>query len=68
MKITTRQLKSGKYNAVVPYINVSGKRKQKSFTAETEAKAYKMAQDYIDGIVYFETDKTITLKKAMKNT
>ena len=65
MKITTRQLKSGKYNAVIPYIDDFGKRKQKSFTAETEAKAYKMAQDYIDGIVYFETDKTITLKKAM---
>ena len=66
MKITIRRLKSGKYNAVIPYVDEYGKRKQKSFTADTEARAYKMAQDYIDGIVYFETDKTITLKKAMK--
>ena len=60
-----RQLPSGNFNVVVSYYDDFDKRKQKSFTAATEAKALKKAQDYLDGIntVY---DDTTTLEKAMK--
>lgn len=60
-----RQLNSGNFNVVVPYYDDFGNRKQKSFTAATEAKALKKAQDFLDGIntVY---DDTTTLEKAMK--
>ena len=60
-----RQLNSGNFNVVVPYYDDFGNRKQKSFTAVTEAKALKKAQDFLDGIntVY---DDTTTLEKAMK--
>ena len=60
-----RQLPSGKYNVVIPYYNDFGKRVQKSFTAATEAKALKLAQDFLNG-VDSQYDTTITLKKAME--
>lgn len=60
-----RQLNSGNFNVVVPYYDDFGNRKQKSFTAATEAKALRKAQDFLDGrnTVY---DDTTTLKAAMK--
>ena len=60
-----RKLNSGRYNVVVPFYDDFGKRKQKSFTADTEAKALKMAQDFLDGITC-EYNDTVTLKKAMQ--
>lgn len=60
-----RTLPSGKYNVIINYYDDYGERKQKSFTASTEAKALKMAQDFLDGIEN-EYDDTITLKKAME--
>ena len=63
--IKARKLPSGSYNTVVNYYDVFGKRKQKSFTAKTEVKAVKMAQDFLDG-KDVEHDNTITLKKAME--
>ena len=59
-----RMLKSGKYNVVVPYYDDFGNRKQKSFTAKTEAKAQKLASDFEKGI-HSGYDDTIILKKAM---
>ena len=63
--IKARKLPSGNYNTVVNYYDVYGNRKQKSFTAKTEAKAVKMAQDFLDG-KDVQYDNTITLKKAME--
>lgn len=59
-----RILPSGKYNVIINYYDEYGKRKQKSFTSAVEAKALKMAQDFLDGYEC-EYDSTITLKEAM---
>ena len=60
-----RQLPSGKYNVVIPFYNDFGKRVQKSFTAATEAKALKLAQDYVDGVNIAFDETRMTLKEAM---
>ncbi len=64
-EIKARKLPSGSYNTVVNYYDETGRRKQKSFTAKAEAKAVKMAQDFLDGFEN-EYDDTITLKKAIE--
>lgn len=60
-----RQLNSGNFNVVVPYYDDFGNRKQKSFTAATEAKALKMAQDFLDGR-NTQLDETTTLRDATR--
>ena len=60
-----RQLNSGNFNVVVPYYDDFGNRKQKSFTAATEAKALKMARDFLDGNSTI-FDDTTTLRDAMR--
>ena len=60
-----RQLNSGNFNVVVPYYDEFGIRKQKSFTATTEAKALRKAQDFLDGRDTV-LDDTIALKDAMR--
>ena len=61
-----RLLPSGSYRVVIPigYDN-KGKRKYKSFTADEERKVLKMATDYQKGEYEEETDKSITVGKAM---
>ena len=44
-----RLLPSGKYSVPINYYDEFGKRRQTSRTAATEAKAFKMAQDFLDG-------------------
>ena len=60
-----RKLPSGSYNVPVPYYDETGKRRFKSCTAATEAKALKMAQDYLDGrnTIF---DDTTTLRDATR--
>ena len=60
-----RLLPSGNYNVVVPFYNDLGKRVQRSFTARTEAKALKLARDFIEGRNNTTPDDTITVKDAM---
>lgn len=60
-----RLLPSGNYNVVVPFYNDLGKRVQRSFTARTEAKALKLARDFIEGRNNTTPDDTITVKEAM---
>lgn len=60
-----RLLPSGNYNVVVPFYDEFGKRLQRSFTAATEAKALKMARDFIEGRNNTTPDDTITVKEAM---
>lgn len=45
-----RKLPRGNYNVVISYSNSSGNRVQRSFTAATEEKAVKMAQDFLKSI------------------
>lgn len=60
-----RLLPSGNYNVVVPFYNDFGKRVQRSFTARTEAKALKLARDFIEGRNNTTPDETSTVKEAM---
>lgn len=62
-----QKLKSGNYRVVLPVgYDEQGKRKYKSFTADEEWKAIKMASDYKEGRIEERIDKNITLGKAME--
>ena len=59
-----RLLPSGKYSVPINYYDEFGNRKQTSRTAATEAKALKLARDFLNG-VQSDFDDTNTLKQAM---
>lgn len=61
-----QKLPSGNYRVVIAIgVDEKGKRQYKSFTADEEWKALKLAADYQKGECIISVDKTLTVGKAM---